>query len=451
MTARGFVVAAPASGSGKTLVTLALLRHLRRLGVAMSSFKVGPDYIDPAFHAAASGRPCVNLDAWAMRPETVEALACDLTAEAEFVIGEGVMGLFDGAPDGGGSTADVAALLGLPVVLVVDARAMGESAAALVQGFARFHDDLRVAGVLFNRIGGDGHLRLLEQACGRIGVPVLGGLRRDERLALPERHLGLVQATETGELDARLDAAAEVIATACDVDGLLRLAAPFGFSGRPPGSAVASAPDRDSPPLPVLGQRTAVAHDAAFAFAYPHLLQGWRAAGAELSFFSPLADEAPDPAADAIFLPGGYPELHAARLAAAARFLAGLRAAAARGAAVYGECAGYMVLGTGLVDADGARHAMAGLLPVETSFRERRLHLGYRRLRLAAAAPLGPAGAAFRGHEFHYATLVREDGPPLFDGRDALGRDLSGAGCLQGTVVGSFLHLIDRSRDGDGA
>ncbi len=439
---RGLLIAAPASGSGKTLVTLALLRHFREAGLAVGSVKVGPDYIDPAFHRAASGRPCFNLDAWAMRPATLAATLARASAEVELILGEGVMGLFDGAgPQGLGSTAALAAATGWPVVLVVEARGMGASAAALVEGFLAHRPasgtTAAIAGLVFNRVGGAGHAELLRAACAGLPVPVLGCLRRRDGLVLPERHLGLVQAAEHPDLEAFLKAAAAAVAEDLDLEALTALARPAALD--PAGDP--------GPPLPPLGQRIAVARDPAFAFAYPALLEAWRAAGAELSFFSPLADEAPDPAAEAVYLPGGYPELQAGRLAGNARFLAGLRAAAARGCAVYGECGGYMVLGRRLVDAQGEGHAMAGLLPVETSFAAPRLSLGYRAASLAAATPLGRAGAAFRGHEFHSATRSGGEGeaPPLFHCRDALGRDLGPLGARAGRVFGSFLHLIDRA------
>ena len=433
----GLIVAAPASGQGKTVVTLGLLRHLRRRGVAVASFKAGPDYIDPGFHAQATARPCVNLDVWAMRPETLGALGARLAADAELIVGEGVMGLFDGAAGGGGSTADLAALAGWPVVLVIDVRGQAASAAAVVRGFATHREDVEVAGVVFNRVGGGGHAEALRAACeAHTRVPVLGCVPRDPRLAVPERHLGLVQAAEHPDIGRFLDAAAEVIGAHVDCAALTRLARPARHTARP-GDGVA---------VPPPGQRVAVARDAAFAFSYPWLLDGWRSAGAEIGFFSPLADEAPDETADSVYLPGGYPELHAGRLAGNRRFMAGLCAAAGRGAAVYGECGGYMVLGQGLIDADGGRHGMAGLAPLETSFAERRLHLGYRHVTLAADGPLGRAGERFRAHEFHYASVTSEDrSAPLFECADAAGRALPPAGFARGGVSGSFVHLIDRA------
>jgi cobyrinic acid a,c-diamide synthase len=251
---------------------------------------------------------------------------------------------------------------------------------------------------------------------------------------LPRRHLGLVQALEHPDLDERIDAAARIVADRLDLDLVLRLARP------PSVTSVVS----ETALLPPLGQRIAVAADRAFAFAYPAVLEGWRRSGSEIRFFSPLHDEPPAADADAVYLPGGYPELEAGRLAANAAFLEGLRAAAARGAAIFGECGGYMVLGRGLVDAEGRRHAMAGLLPVETSFAQRRLHLGYRRIRSLAPSPLGRAGQAFRGHEFHYASLLAEGDRPLFRAEDSAGGDLGALGCVEGRVAGSFIHLIDR-------
>jgi cobyrinic acid a,c-diamide synthase len=432
---RGFVIAAPASGSGKTVVTLGLLRLLRRRGTAVASFKVGPDYIDPGFHAAASGRPCFNLDPWAMRPASVARLVAG-AAGAELAIAEGVMGLFDGALDGSGSTADLAAATGWPVILVVDVRGQSASAAALLRGFMTHRQDVRIAGAIFNQVGSEGHAELVRRAVEPLGVAFLGALPRDPALALPERHLGLVQASEHGSLENFLEGAADWMQRRIDLDRLVGLALP---------ARSASATPDGKPMIPPLGQRIAVAHDDAFRFAYPALLEGWRAAGAEITSFSPLADEAPAAEADAIFLPGGYPELHAGRLAANERLRRGLADAAGRGATIYGECGGYMLMGRGLADAAGARHRMMELLPVETSFAERRLHLGYREVTLAQDCALGPAGARYRGHEFHYATVLAEgEGEALFTAADATGRDLGAAGRRQARVFGSFLHLIDR-------
>lgn len=436
--ASGLILAAPASGSGKTVLTLAMLRHFANAGLAVAGAKVGPDYIDPAFHAAASGRPSLNLDPWAMRAETLAALVAETARGARLVLCEGVMGLFDGIGAAGlGSTADLAALTGWPVVLVVDVRGQAASAAATVAGFARHRADVPIAGVIFNRVGGAHHRALLVEAVAEAcpGLAVLGAVPRLDQLALPERHLGLVQACEHAALDGFLNEAAAAVAVHCDLSALAALA-------RPARCAAGSGPAR---PLAPLGQRIAIAEDGAFAFAYPAVRAGWRLAGAELVPFAPLADQAPAPEADAIYLPGGYPELHAGRIAGNHRFLDGLRAAALAGAAIYGECGGYMVLGAALVDAAGQRHAMAGLLPLETSFAARRLHLGYRRACLLAPTPLGPAGTTFRGHEFHYASIRREGpGQALFRASDTRGGIPAEHGMVSGRVAGSFIHLVDR-------
>ena len=438
MTARGLVIAAPASGSGKTTITLGLLRHLARSGIRVASAKAGPDYIDPAFHAAASGRPCLNLDSWAMRRDTLSALLGELAQDAEIVVCEGVMGLFDGAgPDAVGSTADLAALVGWPVVLVIDIQRQGASAAAVLRGFASHRPGLHIAGAILNRASGAGHAALAASAIARATpeIAVLGWLERGAGLSVPERHLGLVQAGEHASLAGFLDAAADAVAARIDVDALRSLARPAAMQATAGGGV----------PIPPLGQHVAVARDQAFSFAYPALLAGWRRAGAQVSTFAPLEDQAPAPDCDAVYLPGGYPELHGGRLAAAARFKSGLRQAASRGAVIYGECGGYMTLGRGLVDEAGARHAMAGLLPLESSFAARKLHLGYRRALLATPSPLGAKGTALRGHEFHYASVLDEGpGATLFDASDAAGKALGGFGRANGRVMGSFLHLIDR-------
>ncbi len=430
---KGLILAAPASGSGKTVVTLALLRALAARGTQVSSFKVGPDYIDPAFHGAATGRPCGNLDLWAMRDRTFDAVMAGVAQDADLVVGEGVMGLFDGAADGRASTADVAARLGFPVVLVVDVKGQGASVAALVKGFREFRDDIAIAGVILNRVGREGHRAILSKALDGI-VPVLGYVPRDVRLALPERHLGLVQAVEREDLEQFFDQAADIVGNAVDLNALCALAR----SAPDPAAATSG------PLIPPLGQWIAIARDAAFAFAYPAVLDAWRAAGAELLPFSPLADEAPDPSCDAVYLPGGYPELHAARLESNDRLMQGLRDAARRDAVLFGECGGFMLLGERLINAEGKSHTMAGLLPVVTSIDAPRLHLGYRRITLAHDGMLGKSGTVYRGHEFHYARQVRQRGTPLFHATDVAGRYFGPSGAVVGRVAGSFLHLIDR-------
>lgn len=435
----GLIIAAPASGSGKTVLTLSLLRHLSQSGLAVASAKTGPDYIDPAFHTAATGRACVNLDPWAMGGESLDCLIGHMGRQAQLIVCEGVMGLFDGAASGSGSSADLAVHIGWPVVLVVDSRRQGASAAAVVRGFASHRNDVEVAGVVFNNVGGARHAAILREAMAAAlpELPVLGCVPHDPALTLPERHLGLVQAAEHPRIEAFLETAAQNIASHVDIDALVALARPAQIKEESPAAVPLL--------IPPLGQRIAVARDEAFAFSYAAVLEGWRGAGAELSFFSPLAGEGPDEAADAVYLPGGYPELHGGKLAASTGFLDGLRAAAERGTVIFGECGGYMVLGGTLVDGEGVSHAMAGLLPLTTTFAERSLHLGYREARLTEETVLGAKDALFRGHEFHYAGIVEEGpGDALFTCHDARGEALGPAGLRKGTVMGSFIHLIDK-------
>lgn len=438
MKVPGLIIAATRSGSGKTLVTLGLLRALARRGVNVAGAKVGPDYIDPAFHAVASGRPACNLDSWAMRATTLTQAVAGAGAGGALVVCEGVMGLYDGIGiEGVGSTADVAQATGWPVVLVLDASGAATSVAAMLKGFQAFQPGVRIAAAIVNRVGGIGHADIVTEACREAcpDVVMLGCLPRERDLTLPSRHLGLVQASEHPDLEHFIEQAADFIDQHVDLTLLMRLARPAEFDP----------PPQDGPVLAPLGQRIAIAEDDAYRFAYPHLLEGWRRAGAELAPFSPLADQGPDAWADAVFLPGGYPELHAGRLATGAYFLSGLRQAAHRGVAIYGECGGYMTLGQTLIDAQGVAHSMAGLLPVVTSFAERRLTLGYRSLRLTAGGVIGARGLMFRGHEFHYATILEEGpGDALFQAADAEGRRSFPSGRMVGRVAGSFCHVIDR-------
>jgi cobyrinic acid a,c-diamide synthase len=432
----GLLIAAPASGSGKTTVTLGLLRALRGRGLAVAPGKAGPDYIDPAFHAAASGETCFNFDPWGMRGDLLAVMAAGHGGGRHFVV-EAMMGLFDGASDGSGAPADLAAALGLSVVLVIDCARMSHSVAALASGYRDFRQDLQVAGVILNRVGSVRHEAMLRVALERAGFRIFGALPSDQALSLPERHLGLVQAGEHDALEDFIEHAAERVETHCDVAALARLAESPTVAESPVVPAL----------LPPLGQRIAVARDDAFAFSYAHMLQGWRGQGAELTYFSPLADEGPDARADAVFLPGGYPELHAGRIASSEHFFAGMRDAARRGALVYGECGGYMVLGETLIDAGGAPHAMLGLLPLTTSFATRKRHLG---LRVARPVDGTIFSAPMRAHEFHYSVVARAGkSEALFRVEDAIGADLGAMGMRCGRVAGSYLHMIDL--DGAGA
>lgn len=436
MSARGLIIGAPRSGSGKTTLTLAMLAAFRRRGVKVRAAKSGPDYIDPAFHAAATGAPSLNLDSWAMSLAQLGAVAADTAADGELLIVESAMGLFDGVaagPGRSGAGADLAAALRLPVLLVLDVSGQSQTAAAVARGFVGHARGVDIAGVILNHLASDRHRSGVAQAMEAIRLPVLGAVPRDERWAVPERHLGLVQAQEHPALQEHLARLADLAEAHLDLDGIARLAAA-------PALPVSTSHAALAPP----GQRIALARDAAFSFVYPHHLQGWRRAGAEIHPFSPLADEPPPDDCDVCWLPGGYPELHAGALAAAQTFKAGLRGFAST-RPVHSECGGYMVLGEGLEDAAGQRHAMAALLSHSTSFARRRMNLGYRIARLLVATPLGRRGDVIRGHEFHYASLTdpgRDD--PLVALSDGVGRDLGRAGGRRGVVTGAFFHAIAR-------
>jgi cobyrinic acid a,c-diamide synthase len=434
VTARGLIVAAPSSGAGKTTVTLALLAALMHRGLRVRAAKAGPDYIDPAFHQAVTGSPSVNLDSWAMSSALLDALGAQAAGEADVFVIEGVMGLFDGAPGASGrrgATADLAAHFGLPVILVIDVSRQAQSAAALVRGFVAHDPAVRIAGVILNRVASQRHHSLVAGAIAPLGIPVLGAAPRGQTFALPERHLGLVQASEHADLQnliARLGAMAELD---FDLDAIAACTTPLSIKAA--SSAL---------PLPPPGQRIALARDRAFSFVYPHVIDGWRRAGAEILTFSPLADEPPPADADSCWLPGGYPELHAGTLAVARRFSDGLRRFAQTWP-VHGECGGYMVLGQSLEDSEGRVHPMMGLLGHSTSFAKGKLHIGYRSARLAGDCILGGRGTTVRGHEFHYATLASAgDDDSFAECADAEGSSLGSGGGRRGRVSGTFFHAI---------
>jgi cobyrinic acid a,c-diamide synthase len=432
---KAILVAAPRSGAGKTTVTLALLAAFHRRGLRVRAAKCGPDYIDPAFHATASRAPCLNLDCWAMGPVLLDSVAHEAAAGADLLIVESAMGLFDGAGTGAigeGAAAELVMHLRLPVLLVLDISGQAQSAAATVLGFASYDPRVRVGGIILNRVGSDRHHAAIERAIATLDIPVVGAIPRDESIHLPERHLGLVQALEHDDLDLCLRRLADLAEHHLNLSFIQHLAAPLRAT---PHSVTA---------LPPPGQRIALASDTAFAFIYPHVLSGWWRAGAEIVTFSPLADEPPPENCDACWLPGGYPELHAGTLANAGRFKARLKHFA-ESRPVHGECGGYMVLGERLIDANGNRHAMAGLLTHVTSFAERRLHLGYRVATLLQDCQLGPAGMRLRGHEFHYASLVDPGvDEPLAELFDARGKAFGPSGGRRGHVTGTFFHAIAR-------
>lgn len=436
MTARALIIGAPRSGSGKTSVTIGLLRAFQRRGVRVRGVKTGPDYIDPGFHEAATRLPGLNLDSWAMAPDLLRHLAREQADDAELILIESAMGLFDGIvtePNRSGAASDLARLFGLPVLLVLDVSGQSQTAAAIACGFMHYDPDVKMAACVLNRAGSERHKKLSGDAIEALGLPVVGTVLRDPTLTLPERHLGLVQASEHPEMDAHIDRLADAMERSLDLDAIFAAAKPFDI---PMGSTEKA--------LPPPGQRIALAEDAAFTFLYPHIKRQWRAMGAEIIPFSPLADEAPPADCDICWLPGGYPELHPGKLAAASNFKAGLKVFAET-KPVHGECGGYMVLGEALEDADGVTHAMTGLLSHATSFAKRKMNLGYRQARLLGPSAIGSANDLIRGHEFHYARVIDAgNDEPLAMIADGRGVEIGPSGGKRGSVTGTFFHAIAR-------
>lgn len=434
MSPPALLIAAARSGSGKTTLALGLMRALARRGLRVSAVKCGPDYIDPAFHTAATGRPSLNLDSWAMSADLIQDIVQSAQENADIIIAEGAMGLFDGAPQGAsgiGASADIAQVLGWPVLLIHDISGQAQTAAALLRGLVAHDPKLTFAGVVLNRCSSPRHRNLVSGEIAKISLPILGVFPKDETQILPERHLGLVQAAETDNLEHRLNRLADFVEKHINIEELIRLSKPSN----------AYAKSEESYKLSPPAQRIAIARDEAFSFLYPHVTQAWRKAGAELYFFSPLANQQPPKDCDLCWLPGGYPELHAQKLAQADLFLQGVRNFA-QTRPVHGECGGFMVLGKTLTDASGATAPMLGLLELETSFAKRKLHLGYRQARLATDHCLGKATRLLRGHEFHYATITKEEGAPFAFVRDAYESEEKPAGLRAGHVSGSFFHVI---------
>jgi cobyrinic acid a,c-diamide synthase len=428
------VIAGTHSGVGKTTVTLALLAALKARGRRVQAFKVGPDFIDPGHHAVATGRPSRNLDGWMLEPAVNRELFLRAAADADLSIIEGMMGLFDGSSpvNDVGSTAEAAKQLAVPVLLVIDGSAMARSVAAMAQGYARFDRDLRVAGVLFNRVSGEGHYQLLKEAVeSTTDLALVGYLRPDPALAIGDRHLGLVTAIEQGASDlyARLGQAA---AQTVDLDRVEALAKESGEL-EPAPARPAPAGDRRI--------RAGIAHDPAFCFYYQDNLELLESEGAELVRFSPIRDQA-IPECDLLYLGGGYPELHAEALSANATMRASIKEFASRDGAIYAECGGMMYLTEAIRDFEGRVHEMVGLFPAEAVMCKPGLTLGYREIELTQPCILGPTGLTARGHEFHYSTLVPK-GPLEYGARliDARGQGRGPDGLLCGNTLAVYTHL----------
>jgi cobyrinic acid a,c-diamide synthase len=436
----GFVLAGVASGVGKTTIAVGLMAALRARGLRVQPFKVGPDYIDTSYHTrAAGGLRSRNLDLWLTSAQVVRTLFRRATRAADVAVVEGVMGLFDGRLGGEGlaSTAHLARELGLPVVLVVDAGKLSWSAGAMVLGYASFDPDLDLVGVILNRVGGPRHAaELIDSVESRTGVPVVGWLPKHPSLEVPERYLGLIPTTEGAPAEAYFAAAEAAVASGVDLDRLLKLTRASGPADGSDSGAVDLFPVQPGAPRAAI----AVAQDRAFSFYYQDSLDLLEAWGAELIPFSPLEDTAVPPAASAVYLGGGFPELFAADLSANTPLLASLRAAHTSRKPIYAECGGLMLLGRSLVDADGRRHRMAGILPVDSSLAGQRLSIGYREARATRQSVLLEAGETLKVHEFHWSRLEAEPDPAAaaYHVQD---RQPTPEGFVVGNTLASFLHV----------
>ena len=428
------VIAAPASGSGKTTVATGLMGALRRRGIAVAGAKVGPDYIDPGYHALATGRPARNLDPVLVGEQRIAPLAAHGAAGAEITVIEGVMGLFDGrcgtggfGSTGFGSTGHVATLLGAPVLLVVDVRGQGRSLAALLHGFRSFDPGVRISGVLLNRTGSQRHEQICREACAEVGLPVLGALHRDEALAVPSRHLGLVTAAEHAAAAVTVQSWADAVTAQVDLDAVVALADGAAAPAWDPATEVSPVPAER---VVAAGPVVALAGGAAFAFGYAEHAELLAAAGATVVTVDPLRDEALPAGTAGLVLPGGFPEEHAAELCANVALRAEVSALAASGAPVHAECAGLLYLGRAL---DGL--PMCGVLDAEAAMTGR-LTLGYRDAVALSGSVLHDEGTRVTGHEFHRSTVTpRGSDPPAWGwaGEPA-------EGFVRGGVHASFLH-----------
>jgi cobyrinic acid a,c-diamide synthase len=450
---RGIIIAGTHSGVGKTTITVGLIAALRRLGLTVQPFKLGPDYIDPTYHTLSAGRRCRNLDTWLMPPERIGPLVASAACDVDFAVIEGVMGLFDGLgyEEETGSTAEIAKLLDLPVILVIDAAKMARSALAMVSGYQQFDSRVRFAGVIVNRVGSENHGRGVAAAIEKAsGVPVIGWIPRDARLQIVERHLGLVPAVmasalEPGECSDFVSAAEEAILSHLNLDLLQRRAGGVSHLMASAPATEPAGPWNQGAHASRSARRVviAVARDEAFHFTYEENLELLRAAGADIAFFSPLYDVSLPPGTAGIILSGGFPEMFAVQLAANTRMLEDIREAYRQQLPMYAECGGLMYLTEAIVDQQGRSHHMAGLLPGR-SVMSGRLTLGYRRAEALASCWLFDAGEEVRGHEFHHSRWENRtaDVPPAFLLRPARGDDKPWPeGARLGNLWASYLHL----------
>ncbi|NVO00218.1 MAG: cobyrinate a,c-diamide synthase [Geobacteraceae bacterium] len=440
---KSILIAAPVSGSGKTTITIGIMECLRRRGLIVAPFKVGPDFIDPGYHRLVTGQPSLNLDSWICPAGTVQEIFARQSRGADIAIIEGVMGLFDGfgGSSDEGSTAHIARLTGATVILVVNAKGFARSIAPLVKGFVEFDPLVKIGGVILNNVSSNSHARILHEALSAAlpQVPVVGTILRDAALQIPSRHLGLMTIEDGGPSPEYLDGLAATIKESVDL-GIIWALADFG--------GLLEVHEED--PLPLADVRIAVARDQAFCFVYESNLRLLRAFGAELVEFSPLRDQSLPVDIHGIYLPGGYPELHCEELAANSAMLDAIRWAIESGTPVYAECGGFIYLTRGVFpDEESELKKLAGIFPVATTMLKKRKALGYREIVLRDDSILGKKGTVARGHEFHYSQIdeMPQEIERLYQVRRGEAQ-LENEGYRYKNCVASYIHLHFGSNPG---
>ena len=432
MSVPGLIISAPNSGSGKTIFTLALLRALNDSGIKVQPFKNGPDYIDPMFHKIAANRNSYNLDTWGMDANQLNQII-SISKGADLIVSEGSMGLFDGVlikgRTGNGATSDLSEKFGWPIILVINVSGQAQSAAASALGFMKYNKNLNFAGVILNFVSSKRHENLISDGMRKVGINILGSIPRQKELVLPERHLGLVQANEIHDIETKIQNYSHLIKDNIDLQKIVECAGFKNFRKLKPKD--------NNPPA----QRIAIAKDKAFSFIYPHLIDNWKKAGAEITSFSPLNNEMPDKNSELIWLPGGYPELYAKELSNADKTIKSIHNYS-KTKKIHGECGGYMVLGKYLIDKDGEKFKMIDLLGLVTSFKKRKLNLGYRMAKLRKENIHHSKNKIIYGHEFHYTSIIDQPDQPLYEVYDATQNIVKETGSIKENVSGTFFHYI---------
>lgn len=434
------VIGAVSSGSGKTTIVTGILSALRQRGLNVQSYKIGPDYIDPGYHKLASGNPAHNLDSWLMPQEKLKEVFCRTAEEADIAIIEGVMGLYDGGRKGVSSTAEIAKLLDAPVILVIDAKSMGASAAAIALGFKMYDPEVKLAGVILNRLGSPTHKTMIEDALKNIGIDVLGAVRRDDSLVMPERHLGLLPVEENEEQEI-VDKIGEAVGNQVDLDEIMKLAeTQFSID------IDDIEEDNENEDIPQKKIKIAVAKDDAFSFYYPESIRMLEKCGAEIVNFSPLKDKKL-PKCDGVILGGGFPEMFAEELQANVSMQESLRKAVNKGKPVYAECGGFMYLTEGLTDFEEVFHPMTGIIPVKVQMNKKLQMVGYVEAKMELSTVLGEKDTVIKGHEFHFSSEIAEENKDMqgFERAFTFTRMRNNAkypaGFVRDNVLGSYLHI----------